>query len=135
MKKRGRPKTRWLENEREIERRRDIGYIYKEREGWNRWRQCKKERRERGDREVGKGKIEREEREGEKDGNRWIESERERGERRRYIKRDRGVIDGGHAKEIEKETEEIERETEERNRKGEIEKRKTERHTDIHRQR
>ena len=63
----------------------------------------KREKRERGDREVGKGKIER----GKKRRERWKqvdrERKRERGERRRYIKMDRNLIDGGHAKEIEKE--------------------------------
>ena len=62
-----------------------------------------REERERGDREVGKGKIER----GKRRRERWKqvdrERKRERGERRRYIKMDRNLIDGGHAKEIEKE--------------------------------
>ena len=49
-----------------------------------------KERGERGNREVVKGKIERKKRERERVGNRWIESEKEREERRRYIKRDKG---------------------------------------------
>ena len=74
MKKRGTPKTRWLEGEREIERRREIGD--KERGVGNRWRQCKRERRERGNREVGKGKIVRKERGGERE--RWKQVDRER---------------------------------------------------------
>ena len=60
---------------------------------------------ERGDRERGKGKIDR-------GGNRLIGSEREsereseRGGRRRYIKRDIGVeTDGGHVEEREREGE------------------------------
>ena len=86
------------ERKRNREKERDRRYIKRERVGnrWrlrvgrhgrhlgdgklfeHRWRQCERERRERGDRKVGKGKIEREEREGERDGNRWLESERER---------------------------------------------------------
>ena len=58
--------------------------------------------------------------------------EREEREGDIIIKRNRGVIDGGHAKEREKEREEIEREMEERNRKGERAKEEdlqTHRHT------
>ena len=43
------------ERKRGREKERDRRYTKRERVG-TRWRQCKRERRERGDREVGKGK-------------------------------------------------------------------------------
>ena len=51
---------------RDREKESDRRYIKRERVG-NRWRQCERERRERGNREVGKGKIVRKEREGERE--------------------------------------------------------------------
>ena len=120
---------------RDREKESDRRYIKRESVG-NRWRQCKRERRERGDIEVGAGKIESKGKERGRDGWKQLDRElkRERREKEIYKERQGGGGNRWWACEREREGErgDREREMEERNRKGEREKkedRQTHRHT------